>query len=254
MSHSIRVTTPQNVNIDFSLATVGERILAGFLDLIFIIILASLLTYIASQIENLIFGGTTGWLVFIMAAPLFFYTLLLEAFWDGQTLGKRIMRIKVIALDGARLTLGSCTQRWVMRIVDVWFSIAGAIPGLLASLFIIISNKGQRIGDTVANTTVITTKKRNSVRKTAFVRIKKSYEPQYPQAAQLRPQDIVTLKEVVRLTTTNRKEMNIDAAAHIQKVLNVTKEEPARDFLIRIVKDYNYYEQLRADGNLQNSA
>ncbi len=253
MSHSIRVTTPQNVNIDFSLATVGERILAGFLDIIFIVILSSILSLIAVEIENALFGGPTGWIVFIVVTPLFFYTLLLEAFWNGQTLGKRILRIKVIALDGARLTLGSCTQRWVMRIVDVWFSVAGAVPGLLASMFIIISNKGQRIGDTVANTTVITTKKRSSVRNSAFVRLKKSYEPQYPQAAQLRPQDIVTLKEVIRLTTTNRKEINIDAAQHIQKILHITKQEPARDFLIKIVKDYNYYEQLKSEEDHQKS-
>jgi RDD family len=81
----------------------------------------------------------------------FFYFFLLEA-RNGQTLGKRIARVRVVAVDGSPATVRMAAIRNALRIAD-------AFPILYASGLISLMRTGrarrQRIGDIVAGTTVV---------------------------------------------------------------------------------------------------
>src|SRR5690606_36177431 len=85
--------------------------------------------------------------------PVIFYTLIFETLLDGQTLGKRIMKIKVVKIDGYQASLADFVIRWIFRIVDL-----NMMSGVVALVAIITSPKNQRLGDMTAGTAVINLK------------------------------------------------------------------------------------------------
>jgi uncharacterized RDD family membrane protein YckC len=78
------------------------------------------------------------------------YSILLEWIWRGQTLGKRVLKIRVIDADGYRLRPAQIVIRNLLRVVDL-------LPALYAvgGVSCLISKKYQRIGDFAANTVVV---------------------------------------------------------------------------------------------------
>ncbi|TAM99471.1 MAG: RDD family protein, partial [Chitinophagaceae bacterium] len=81
---SIRVNTTQNIQLEFELATLGDRILAFLLDWVVIIAYVFLIFII---FFNLFKEAT--WAVILLFLPALFYYLILETFLNGQTIGKR---------------------------------------------------------------------------------------------------------------------------------------------------------------------
>jgi uncharacterized RDD family membrane protein YckC len=118
----------------------------------------------AAIIDGVIIGAIVGALVGVVGAAtfsgdgillifaaqfLYFFTLEMGT---GQTLGKRFMNVRVVALDGSAVTMRMCAVRNVLRFVDVlplWYA-----SGLL-SLMRTGRARRQRIGDVVAGTTVV---------------------------------------------------------------------------------------------------
>src|SRR5689334_17168914 len=113
---TVRVRTTQNVFIDYTLASIGDRILAYLIDrfiLIVYIVMASMLL-MQLKIENV-------WaFVILLGGPFLFYSLAFEIAMNGQTPGKRIMQIQVVTLDGTPATIGSYLLRWIFAIVDFY--------------------------------------------------------------------------------------------------------------------------------------
>ena len=78
------------------------------------------------------------------------YFILLEWLWGGQTLGKRMFRLRVISADGSPAGLTSVLIRNLLRIVDFLPAFYGL--GLLA---IVATSRSQRLGDVAAGTFVV---------------------------------------------------------------------------------------------------
>jgi hypothetical protein len=78
------------------------------------------------------------------------YHILLEAFWNGQTLGKKALGIRVRMADGSPVTPGAAFMRNVLRLGD--FLPSFYTLGLMAMFF---TEKSQRLGDVAANTIVV---------------------------------------------------------------------------------------------------
>src|ERR1700761_2478342 len=117
----ITVHTAQNIDIEYEIGGLGERILAKIIDYaIFIplILLAIALTAVLS-------GQALGIYAIAVYALFIFYDLLCEVFFNGQSLGKRVMKIRVISLDGARPGFGQYLLRWLFRLID--FGITGGL-------------------------------------------------------------------------------------------------------------------------------
>jgi len=101
----LQINTTQNVKISFTAAGVGERIIAFIIDAtikwgyLFIVNLILSLLGVGG-----LFDGIDGWsfeaIKIIFGVPAMFYTVTLESFLGGQTLGKRIMKIRVVKIDG----------------------------------------------------------------------------------------------------------------------------------------------------------
>jgi hypothetical protein len=82
------------------------------------------------------------------------YFIFFEWLWDGQTPGKRLLKLRVIREDGRPITLWEAIARNLLRVFD-------ATPGFLIPIYsvgliaVFLSNRDQRVGDIFAGTVVI---------------------------------------------------------------------------------------------------
>ncbi len=240
---SISIQTTQNVAIEYQLASLGDRIIAYFIDLV--IVIAYIFTM--SLVLGLTFNQSSSEigvaiLVLMLFLPLMFYHLLFEVFMDGRSPGKAAMKIKVVRLDGGQPELGSYLLRWIMRLIDI-----SMFSGIVAIIAILTSEKGQRLGDMAAGTTVIKLKPNVELDQTIFEKVADDYEPTLPKVVQLSDDDIGTIREVLDLKLDDldrQAEIVQKTVLGIQKKMDVTSELPPRKFLETVIKDYNHYSRL----------
>lgn len=240
---TVRVKTPQNIDIDYEVAGIGERTLARLIDLGFFLVLYIIAVIALVFVQSSLGRYTAILVIIIVYASLFvFYDLVCETFMDGQSFGKRIMKIKVISLDGARPRFSQYLLRWLFRIVD--FTLSMWACGLLTAA---LTEKQQRVGDIVAGTTLIKTKPRTQVKNLVFVPPNDGYQVMFKDLSLLSDKDITIIQEVIGTyaKTGNAGAVNA-AAAHVRTLLNIPQPEGMNDlrFLQIIVKDYNHTASL----------
>jgi len=150
------VLSPEKIYFSFNLAGLGSRFAALLIDGIIQSVLA------AFFVAGFFLMGTSfseemtwfEWLVIaILIIGLFIifygYFIFFETIWNGQTPGKRAMKLRVIRDDGGAVTFVSVLIRNVLRLVD---SLLGGAIGVIS---ILVSKKCQRLGDMAAGTLVV---------------------------------------------------------------------------------------------------
>jgi len=173
----------------------------------------------------------------ILILPIAFYDLLLEILLNGQSVGKRVMKIKVINIDGNQPSLGQYVIRWLFRLID--FTLTG---GVCALITVAVSEKKQRVGDIVAGTTLIKTQPRTAFNQTIYVPTPEiNYTVSYPEVVNLTDKDVQLIKEaLLHISKTNNLYLAYPVAEKVKKMLNIeTNLEPSH-FLQTVVTDYNY--------------
>lgn len=241
----LTINTTQNVNINFTSASVGDRLLAQILDLLVKIAYIILVIFIF-EITDLskIFNGLDQWsimaVISLIGLPVMFYSLVQESFWEGQTIGKKIAKIKVIKLDGYQASFGDYLIRWLFRIVEL--SVGN---GLIALIAMIVNKRNQRLGDMAAGTAVISLKNNININHTILQEVNNDYVPTYPMVIKLSDNDVRIIKENFEKAVAIR-----DYATLIklrEKIIQVTgiKNQSGndQDFIKTLLKDYNYYTQ-----------
>ncbi len=234
----LQTETAQNVIIEQEVANIGERIAAFLIDGIILSSYFFLILFIIGLVsEN---GNKAGTLIsFIFFIPAFFYALICETFMNGQSFGKMALKIKVAKLDGSQPTFGNYLVRWLFRIIDISFY------GLPAIITIAVNGKGQRIGDIVAKTSVISQKRSKTISETMFSETGDDYEVVYPEAEHLKDSDINTIKDVVdhyKKDPTNAVGISMlkQTFEAVKKKTGANPAESPAEFLKTIIKDYNY--------------
>lgn len=229
---TIKIQTLQNVEIEYTLANIGERILAWIVDIL--LILAIVIAFFL--LINFEFMPSSELLIFFFFIPIVMYDFLFEQFNDGQTPGKKLLKIKVIALDGTQGSLGKYFLRWLLRPIDV-----GISYGLAAVLTILINGKGQRLGDLVAGTSVVSLKQRTKSTDTVYIQQEDNYEVTYPTVIHLNDQDVENIRHIAR-ESIKRNDITVSAALaeKVKSILQISTEQSDLDFLRTIVKDYSH--------------
>lgn len=246
----LQINTTQNVNINFIAASVGERILAFVIDIIIkiaYVVVTYQLVFNLFDIDDMVSGMDQWSQIAIYVSfylPVVFYSLLFETFLDGQTPGKRIIKIKVVKIDGYQASLADYMIRWFFRIIDL--NLLGPVFGPVVALITIVSSdKNQRLGDMTAGTSVITLKNKVSIDQTILEELEEDYVPTYPNVIKLSDNDARIIKETfVRARASKDYATLIKLRKKIVEVIGIKDyNEEDIQFIDVILKDYNYYTQ-----------
>jgi len=148
VQYDLAVLSPEKTIITYRLAGVGSRVLAHLLDLLIILCvdyaLAALIIAIIGEIDTFIAQAVVG---FTLIAGFFLYFILFEGLWNGQTLGKKAIGVRVRMANGLPVTFGAALGRNLMRPADLLY-----FTGILAMFS---TPRSQRLGDLVTGTIVI---------------------------------------------------------------------------------------------------
>lgn len=159
----LSIETPEQVDLRFPIAGIGSRFLAILTDsIIQVVVLVLLILGFALIVSaaprmasaDAVSGTAAKWIV---AGVVLFYFLLywgyyslFEAFWNGQTPGKRLLKIRVIKDSGRQITLFEALARNLLRVIDMLPSFY--LVGVIAML---CNREQKRLGDLVAGTIVV---------------------------------------------------------------------------------------------------
>jgi uncharacterized RDD family membrane protein YckC len=240
----IKISTSFNIELDFETPEFHKRFFAWLIDILiqaayFIIISKLLSLFVPADKKNgndlpFLYNMSAVYLLFFL--PLLVYHLFFELVMNGQSIGKKLMKIKVISENGGRPALHQYLIRWLTRPFDFYFF------GLVGLLSVVLSKKNQRLGDMAAGTLVIKTQIEANISDTVFFELNEAYVPHFPQVMRLSDRDMNTIKGV--LNNTHRYN-NFDIAQRlsekIRTVLNINEYVEPVEFLEILLKDYNYY-------------
>ena len=257
----IQIATPFNIDLEFEIADFYKRLLAYLIDF------AILVLYLLSM-KYLYYGGIgrvssdemqshVGIDILTISMPMLLYSLICEVLMHGQTVGKKIMNIRVISLSGGEPQLSQYLLRWMFKAFEwpfffgyvlltretliVYIVITGFL-GVAVIVFIAVAKKNQRLGDLAANTVVVNTKSVFSVEDTVFMDIQPTdYTVQFPEVLKLSDRDINTIKNVINMYYKNHnRHTALRVSYKIQEVLRLPTDMDPVDFLEKLLADYNY--------------
>src|SRR2546428_9067859 len=145
------VTTPERVSFDYQVAGLGTRAIAQILDLLILsaVLLALLFAALAVGQTSL---EVLAYLMVIIGGfvVVFGYFWACEAFWSGQTVGKKVFRLRAVGDRGEPMTFVQAGIRNIVRIIDFLPYAYGV--GLVV---LFVNGRGKRLGDLAAGTIVV---------------------------------------------------------------------------------------------------
>jgi uncharacterized RDD family membrane protein YckC len=205
-------------------------------------------------------------ILFMFILPITLYLPASEYLWNGRTVGKAIMRMRVVRVDGSAPSIGDIVLRWLLRTIDVklGFLLIFFIPDTpsteaqrtfmsIAIFFMVApipvvgiismatSPIAQRLGDRIAGTVVIQSKRMFSLDDTILKATEHDYEVSYPGVLKLSDKDIHIIKAALDHADKYKDFNNVGIlAAKAKSILEATDDMRPYVFLKTLVKDYNH--------------
>ena len=253
----IQIATAFNIDLEFEIAEFHKRLLAYIIDFVLLIIYLYSMKYLLYSGLVMDLEESAGLDILVISVPMLLYSLLTELWMNGQTVGKKLMSIRVISLEGGEPTFGQYILRWITKFFE-WpfffgyiafsndnvlaYTLITGLFGVAVVIAISVSRKSQRLGDIVAGTVVVNTKSALTVADTVFMEINKTdYKVMFPQVMRLSDRDINTVKGVLtQAKKSNNYEMCQRVAMKVKDVLNVNSDMHVDQFLEKLLEDYNY--------------
>ncbi len=261
----VSVPTSFNISLEFDAPGLGRRWVALLIDMVVQVLYIILASYILNKI-SLGFGSDAGfnqWAIgLIVMSPVFLYHIIFESLTNGQSIGKKIMQLRVVSINGGRPSISQLLIRWLLRVSDLWIIIlllmvfslraGGDAEGLMAFTFgmaflltdiILVANskKAQRIGDVLAQTIVIKTSAKESLQNTVFTEVEEGYTPKFPEVMRISDKDLNIIKTLLSKAKSSKHHEELDlAAAKVKAYLKIETDMYPYEFLEKLLKDYNY--------------
>ncbi len=253
----IQIATAFNIDLEFEIAEFHKRLLAYMIDFVLLIIFLFSMKYLLYDALRLGFEQNAGLDILVISLPMLLYSFLTELWMNGQTVGKKLLSIRVISLEGGEPTFGQYLLRWITKFFE-WPFLFGYIAfsnsnvliytfitglfGIAVVIIISISPKNQRLGDMAAGTVIVNTRSALTVADTVFMNINKTdYKVMFPEVMRLSDRDINTIKGVLTIAAKrNNYDMCHRVALKVKEVLNINSDMHVDQFLEKLLEDYNY--------------
>lgn len=168
-----------------------------------------------------------------------FYHFLFEVFNDGQSIGKWMLKIKVVSLRGRKPEISDLFLRWIFRMVDITFSL-----GMVAVLSVLSTLKSQRIGDIIAHTTVINLKGTQHINLDVIEGISnRNHEVKFKKVTRYTDKDMLLVKDVINRFTQQpnmiNRQLALDLSLKIKRDLGLGDVGMSSiEFLNQTLNDY----------------
>jgi uncharacterized RDD family membrane protein YckC len=249
--NAINIPTFLNIDLSFNLSGPGRRYGAFFIDWAIKIgyfFLISNLLYIDIFSHSFL-------LSFLVYTPFLFYTFFMEWLWKGQTIGKKLMSIKVIGEDGNHPSVSQCAIRWMFLFADAYvFTLAAFLNPLFGSLALFgplvgailigATKTEQRLGDIAAKTYIVSTKETHySIEDTiyAYSNKRNNYVVKYPEVVKLSDKDMTIIQNLLEKSEIQMDEnLTEKLASHVKRILKIQTEDSDLVFLKSLLRDYNH--------------
>jgi uncharacterized RDD family membrane protein YckC len=258
-SNRITLSTPESVELEFTLAGIGSRTLALVVDYLLLtalligfwviwgIVLAGSLSTFVGQNRD---GAVGNWLLAIAILGTFAihsgYFVGFETAWRGQTPGKRVAKIRVIRDNGQPIGLAQASLRSLLRTVDDFF--------FIGVFLILLGNKEKRIGDYAAGTLVIREERGDRSKTLTISDVAKDLAQKLPQLANLRqlnPDDFAVVREYLQrrsqMTPKAKSELSMRLANELRTLVALDKIPPNTTADQFLEATYLAYQQLFGD-------
>lgn len=194
----IEIVTPENIAFHYLLAGPFRRLPAYLLDCLICVSCLLLALFLVGLWASLGILPETGfglWLIAVFVVSWFYFGLF-ETFWNGQTPGKRLMGLRVLATDGRPINAMQAVMRNVLRSVDAMPMLGGievSIPFYMVGLAAMTaSDRFQRLGDLACGTIVVVE------RRSALRGVTPMQHPEVVQFARMLPVHFVANRQMGR--------------------------------------------------------
>jgi len=233
------IITGQYVRIDQTRASLGERILARLIDMVIMVVyLFATITFFSKvPVLHKLNGGADVAFLVLVYLPVVCYSLLFEVFNQGQSIGKKVMNIRVVMIDGSTPTIGAYLLRWLLFAVD--FTVTGG----LGVLFILLTKNNQRIGDLAAGTIVIKQNEYKNIQVSLdeYSHLEENYKPIFPQAGDLSLEQINVIEKTLDAKSKERENYINQLSEKVKSLIGVETKMDNEKFLETLIKDYQFY-------------
>ncbi len=248
----IEFESAQNVKIEYELASVGARTAAAAIDFllfaIYFAVFGAIFGFVDVFQENI--GAFLFFQFLLMRLPWILYNPMVEFLTHGQSLGKYILGIRVVTVNGERPGLREVFTRWLFKGDFLWispdlFALFWFGIGLMGIVYAGTSNRTQRIGDVMANTVVIRNKSsvNYSLSDVLSIKNQQNHTPTYPQATIFTDEDMLLIKTTIKRLRTNPneqiKKFAVELADESARIIGLEETPEKRlKFLKTLLQDY----------------
>lgn len=231
------IITGQYVRIEQTPASIKLRLLAWLVDAALLVGFVMVWVY---AIDHLTYRPSEATFILVVMLPVLLYQPVCETLSGGQTLGKYLLRTRVVRTDGSQPSVAAFLLRWLIEPVD-WLFFGG-----VAAFSMLVTPRRQRIGDLAAGTMVIrmATYSEIRVRLDEFAFVRDDYEPTYDAARQLTAEQADRIARTLADASSSRRQRISQLSAELHRQLKIEQAMPPRHerFLTTLLSDYRYYE------------
>jgi len=239
---TLSIRTPEGVLFSQLLAGPVTRFLAWSIDFVVVFSVVYLVQILVTLLTLLSPGVFEALGVLLFFAISIGYAMVLEWYWRGQTLGKRILRLRVVDAEGLHLKPGQIIVRNVLRFVDM-------LPAfyMVGGLAVFLSRKAQRLGDLAANTVVIRMPKLSEPNLARILSDKYNSLRDYPHLEGRLRQRVNPVEAAVALQALNRRD-TLDDEARLELFHDIAehfkRKVPFPDEVVRDIADEQYVQNV----------